>query len=188
MSTGKRPATAPPTALKVARTRHPAPCAGWEALTARDLMRKDLVTVSYADPLSEVERVLTDNRVSGVPVVDEAGAVVGVLSLRDLIQRYAEDPDARPRRGAGFYELSSEELLDEDFESFEVPEESEETAADVMTSEIYAVPADAHLADLAKAMVKHGVHRLLVTDEGRYVGLVGTMEVLRALGEPLKRT
>jgi CBS domain-containing protein len=144
-------------------------------------MRRDVVTVSYAAPLSEIERVLTDHRISGAPVVDEAGALVGVVSLRDLIQRYSEDPDARPRRGPGFYHLSSEELLDDDFDSFEVPEESEETAADVMTGGIYAVPADAGLATVAATMARHGVHRLLVTDGGAFVGLVGTLEILRAL-------
>ena len=75
----------------------------WALLTAGDVMRSDVITVPYSTPLSEVERVLSDNRISGAPVTDEAGHIVGIISVKDLIERYAEDPDARPRRGQGFY-------------------------------------------------------------------------------------
>jgi CBS domain-containing protein len=150
-------------------------------LTAADVMETNVVTVSHADPLSEVERVLSQQRISGAPVVDETGAVKGVVSLRDLVERYAEDPDARPRRGSGFFHLSSEETLDEDFDSFEVPAEAEETAADVMTSEVYWVPVGATVPRIARVMGRHGVHRLLVRDGRRFVGLVGTLELLEVL-------
>src|SRR5262245_62162185 len=101
----------------------------WPTLTARDIMRRNVVTIDRATPLSEVEHILADARVSGAPVTDEAGQIVGVVSLRDLVERYVEDPDARPRRGRGFFHLSSEDLLDEDYDSADIPEESEDTAA-----------------------------------------------------------
>jgi CBS domain-containing protein len=151
-------------------------------VTARDLMRKDMVVVTSAAPLSEVERVLAENRISGAPVVDEAGAIVGVISIRDLVQRYAEEPDGRPRRERAFYGLESDDRIEEDLESFEIPEDAEDTAADVMTTDLVSVPADAGLGDVAKAMTTHKVHRLLVEDGGRYVGLVSTLEILDALG------
>ena len=94
---------------------------------------------------------------------------------------HAEDPDTRPRRGAGFYSLSSEEMLDEDFESFDIPEEAEETAEDVMTSQVYCVDVAAGLKDIAGMMVKHRIHRVLVEEAGHHVGLISTMEVLAAL-------
>ena len=114
-------------------------------------------------------------------MTDEAGHIIGIVSIRDLVERYAEDPDARPRRGNGFYHLSSEEMLDEDFDTFEVPEESEETAGDVMTGQIHSVDASAGLREIAGAMAKHRIHRVLVCEKGRHVGLISTMEILRAL-------
>lgn len=163
-------------------TDTPATDAGrWGLVTARDLMRKDVVTVSYADALSDVERTLSDHRISGAPVTDEAGHIIGIISLKDLISRYAEDSDARPRRGAGFFHLSTEELLDDDFDAFSVPAEAEETAGDIMTGEIYSVPVDAGLKEIAQGMLEHKVHRLLVQQDGQYVGLVSTMEILAAL-------
>ena len=153
----------------------------WSQLTARDIMRKDVITVSVNMPLSDVERLLGENRISGAPVTDEAGHIVGVLSVRDLLERYTEDPDSRPRRGHGFYRQPTEELEDEDFEAFEVPEEAEETARDIMTAEIHAVAADAKLQDIARQMVEHSIHRVLVQDSKKYIGLISTMDVLRAL-------
>ena len=150
-------------------------------VTARDIMRAEVITVPYATPLSEVERILSDNRISGAPVTDESGHIIGIVSIRDLVERYAEDPDSRPRRGQGFFHLSSEDMEDEDFDSFEVPKESEETAEDVMSGEIYSVDVAAGLKDIAKAMTKHRIHRVLVQENGRHVGLISTMEILSAL-------
>lgn len=153
----------------------------WALVTARDIMRSEVITVPYAMPLSEVERILSDNRISGAPVTDEAGRIVGIVSMKDIFERYAEDPDARPRRGHGFYHLSSEEMLDDDYDSFEVPQESEETAENVMSAEIYSVDVDAGLRGIASTMSKHKIHRVLVTEKGRHVGLITTMEILGAL-------
>ena len=148
--------------------------------TAGEIMRTDVVTISASAPLSEVERILSENRISGAPVTDEAGHIIGVLSMRDLIERYAQDPDARPRRGRGFYELSGDDL-EEDFETFELPAEAEETAADVMTAQVHTVRREASLVEVAERMVALQVHRILVTDQGRHIGLVSTFDVLRGL-------
>ena len=89
----------------------------WSVLTAADIMQTRIITVADTAPLSEVERVLTENRITGVPVTDQAGRVVGVISVRDLLDRYVEEPDSRPRRGKGYYHESTEEMADEDLES-----------------------------------------------------------------------
>ena len=159
----------------------PTGAARWGLVTARDIMRSNVVTVSYATPLSEVERKLGDHRISGAPVTDEGGHIVGVVSLKDLIERYAESPESHPRRGQGFYHLSSNEMLDDDFDSFDVPDEAEETAGDVMSGEVYSVGPEAGLQEIASKMVKHKVHRLLVQEDGKYIGLVSTMEILDSL-------
>ena len=153
----------------------------WALVTARDIMRTDVITVPYSAPLSDIERILSDNRFSGVPVTDAAGHIIGIVSMKDLIERYAEDPDARPRRGAGFFHLSSEETQEEDYEAFEIPEEAEETAQDVMTALVYCVDVGDGLKTIAALMSKHRIHRVLVTEEGRHVGLISTMEILDAL-------
>jgi len=152
--------------------------------TAKSVMERRIVTVGRTAPLSEVERLLTENRISGMPVTDAAGKAIGVVSYRDLLDHYAENPDARPRRTRAFYRLSTEHLLDEDFESFEVPEESEDTAQDVMTPEVIHVRSDAPLKDVCRTMGEHEVHRVLVTDpeSEKVVGIISSLSLLKAMG------
>ena len=158
-----------------------AAAARWALVTARDIMRKDVVTVNYATPLSDVERRLSDHRISGAPVTDESGHIIGIVSLKDLVERYAESAESHPRRGPGFFHLSSEEMQDEDFDTFQVPDEAEETAGDIMTGEVFSVEAGAGLSDIAAEMVRHRVHRVLVEEGGKYIGLISTMEILDSL-------
>ena len=162
--------------------------ARWSLVTARDLMRTDLVTVDRFAPLAEAARLLVGNGISGAPVTDGHGRVVGVVSLRDLVERYAEE--ARSRRGPPRdaeeswsptdADAAIEDLEDE-IDARSGPVEDEDLVEDVMTSEIRSVPADASLAEVAAAMKRHSVHRLLVEEGGQFVGLIGTLEVLDLL-------
>lgn len=154
----------------------------WASLSAQDIMQTTVLTVSTNTPLAEVERLLSEHRISGVPVTEEAGHIVGVISIRDLIEHYSEDPGSRPSRG-GFYNLSSEELLEDDMDSFELPEESQETAGELMTAQVYTVAAEADLQEICRRMVKLNIHRILVEDHGKTVGLISTMDILKALAK-----
>ncbi len=155
----------------------------WASLLAQDIMRTTVLTVSTTTALSVVERVLSEHRISGVPVTDEAGHIVGVISMRDLIEHYSEDPEARPSHSVGFYNMSSDEFLEGKVESLEIPEESEETAGELMTAEVYAIDADAGLKELCQKMVNLKIHRVLVEQGGKTVGLISTMDILRALAK-----
>ena len=154
-----------------------------DKITAREIMRTNVLTVSRNTPLSEVERLLGEHRIGGAPVTDESGHIVGVVSMRDLLERYTEDRDSRPRR-LGFYHRASSELDEEEYEeldSFEVPEEAEETVADIMSSDVHSVPATAFVPDIAEKMIEHGIHRVLVEDSKRYIGLITSFDLLGAL-------
>lgn len=153
-------------------------------IVAADMMQRQIVTVSPDAPLSEVERLLTENRISGMPVTDSSGRAIGVISYRDLLDHYAENPESRPRRGPGYFHVSSEELEeDEDVEAFSVPEESEDIVEDAMTPEVIHVRSDAPLREVARTMVRRSVHRVLVTDRktGGVVGIISSMGVLAAV-------
>ena len=154
----------------------------WASLTARDFMQTTVLTVSTTTPLSEVERLLSEHRISGVPVTEEAGHIVGVISIRDLIEHYSEDPASRPGR-EGFYNMSSEELSEEDMDAFEMPEESQETAGEIMTAQVYTVAAEAGLQEICRKMVKLNIHRILVEQDRKTVGLISTMDILKALAK-----
>jgi len=66
-----------------------------EDVKASEIMRTDLTTIPSTMPLAEVERVLSEGNISGAPVVDQAGHITGVISLRDILWHNAQDPDGR---------------------------------------------------------------------------------------------
>jgi len=154
-------------------------------LTAADVMEAEVVTVSRSAPLSEVERLLTEHRISGMPVVDVSDRAIGVVSYRDLLEHFEEDPETRPKhRLPDYYRIATEEMREEDVEvGFEVPEESEDTAEDAMTHDVIHVRSDAPIAEVGRTMVERGVHRILVTDPKteRVVGIISSMGLLAAI-------
>lgn len=181
-SRSPRKTTRPPVAAGPLRKPR-APSTDWSRHRVADIMQKDVVTVEATMRLSEVERILSESRISGAPVTDESGHIIGVVSLRDLIEHHsqAEPATRQPRSSsAGFYGLTDGDF-DDDAPDFEWPAESEETAADVMTAAVFSVAPSATLRQVAKEMVRHAIHRMLVTEKGHTIGIVSTTDLLRAL-------
>ena len=150
-----------------------------DTLCAADVMQHELVTVQASDPIREVERVLAGARVSGSPVLDENGRVIGVISSTDLVGHRADDDHV---------EAFVSREIDDDGEAtetvaFDGPDDSATSACDLMTPEVASVQAAASLREVARTMVERQVHRVLVNDGDRLVGLVSTMDVLRAIAK-----
>ena len=145
------------------------PHARWDLVTAADLMQPNVVVINYATPLSEAARTLSEGNISGAPVVDEAGHIVGILSMKDLVGAFANllaEGQARKPEMPGFSDR---------------PKPGEDIAGDLMNAQIYSVPAEAKLKEIAKVMTEHQIHRVLVERDGKHVGLLSTMEIMNAL-------
>jgi len=154
---------------------------------ARDIMTEEILTVATTTSITDLEQLLSDRRITGVPVTNERGHIIGVVSLRDLLDRYADDTPAMPR--GSFYDLPTDAAnLDEDFGRFEVPIENTDTVGDVMTGQVFSVDVSTPLPEIAKRMLDLKIHRLLVTENGSHVGLITTFDLLTAVaGLPLPR-
>jgi CBS domain-containing protein len=157
----------------------------WMLLSARDLMRTDVVTVDYDTPVSELVEILTDHRVSGVPVTIQSGQIVGVVSLRDVIDRYPEYRDAWPTRTLVYRDPENDEPWepdgDEDADFWARVDESGDTAGDIMTREVITVPDDAGVCEIAALMVELRIHRVVVERGGVHLGIISTLDILDAL-------
>jgi CBS-domain-containing membrane protein len=137
------------------------------ALTAGDLMSREVVAVPEGMPLREAARLLLQSRVSGAPVVDPAGRCVGVLSAADVVRGVVRrEPGAgHPGRLAA----DPEELPGDEVRKH-------------MTPDPVTVRPDTPLGTLARMMIDAGIHRVIVTDGGRHpVGVVSSTDVLAAL-------
>lgn len=153
---------------------------GFSHLTVADIMQRDLVTVQVGDSLREVERILADERISGAPVLDAEERLVGIVSMADLVRRYAEDQDLPDESD---YPRFGDDVDETEVVAFAREQSEEACVADVMSTDVAALPPSATLRQAAALFVARGIHRVLVVERGRVQGLVSTLDVMRAIAD-----
>lgn len=152
------------------------------ALTARSIMQTHVVSVSPEDPLSNVHRLFFEEDINGAPVVDDQEFVVGVITSKDLLRAASEEHDST-RGDPGYFR----ELLEFSGPDWENAPEGylgrlrERTVEEFMTEEAISVAPDASIPEVARAIRSHGVHRVLVVDSGRLVGIISTFDLVGLL-------
>ncbi|MCP5060574.1 MAG: CBS domain-containing protein [bacterium] len=150
-----------------------------------DVMRRAVVTVRPSDTLPRLEEVLSRNRITGAPVVDD-GKVVGVISRSDVI-RQLELERSRFEDSSWYFEAFDSEQrsaqLDKEIEIAIGARHSAVQVRELMTSEVLSIGGDASLSAAARSMVERRVHRLLVMEGGELVGLVSSLDLLGGLAD-----
>ncbi|MBI2921709.1 MAG: CBS domain-containing protein [Planctomycetes bacterium] len=123
---------------------------------ARDLMSSPVISLPRAATVREAAHILLDNRLSGAPVVDEAGKPVGVFSFRDMA-KYFLDP-ALETGGTGTAGMAK--------------------ISELMTPKIQSVRPEATIEECRRAMRQHKTHRMLVQDAGgKIVGIISASDL-----------
>jgi CBS domain-containing protein len=145
-------------------------------MKARDVMTATVVSVGPDTPTREVAKILRDHGISAVPVVDSAGAPIGMISEGDLIGRDGSDREAR--RDWWLTLLADGEELNPDFlASLRTPKN---TAHDVMVSPVITIGEDTEIGVIAKLLTTHRIKRVPVVTDGRIVGIVSRADLVRA--------
>jgi CBS domain-containing protein len=144
-------------------------------------MNPEVLTVRDDMSVRDLAAFLIDNEISGAPVADAEGRLVGVVSLVD-IAALASGEGPRRGDGGGFFGPDWDDGLDEeDMEELEDLGQDGLRVADIMTPQIYSVHEDATVSEIASRMLKGHLHRLLVTREDRAVGIITTSDLLGLL-------
>ena len=147
-------------------------------LTAKDVMTKRVLTIRDDASVSELVSLLSEHMITGAPVVDADGKLVGVVSTTDLARQSASRSIKRDHP-PDFY-LHGWELMDDDVRSFSVEEESDQRVQDIMTPVIFSVSENATVSEMADTMVGGRIHRLIVTNGDTVLGIVTTLDLLKA--------
>lgn len=148
-------------------------------LCAEDIMQRELFAVHANESLDRTEQLLTEAGVSGVPVIDNGGRLMGVLSMRDLIRQHNNDRELPADVDATVFD---NEVGETEEVAFARPP-SGACAADIMTQDVVSVPPTMPLPKVATRMVSNQVHRVMVIDRGRLVGLVSATEMLGVMAD-----
>lgn len=140
-----------------------------------DIMSREPVCVEPHAGIYELARLFNDNEISGAPVVDAGGRVIGVVSKTDLMRHTLQ----RTREGAPAYFF---EWLDEQAgESEGLDADTEPTVEDCMTESAVTARPDDSVASVARKMAEAHVHRVVVVDEEQIpIGIVTSLDALGA--------
>ena len=150
-------------------------------LTAKDIMTRDVIVVQDTMSLSELAGVLMSNMITGAPVVDDAGKLVGVVSSTDVVRGTALEASSIRQESSYYLHGWEDEINEEELPAFRVVDGAGMRVQDIMTSTIFSVPESAGMAEMADAMIRGRIHRLIVTRGARVVGIVTTLDLLRAV-------
>ncbi len=128
-------------------------------MRVRELMQTKVQTVRPDDAVNDAVVTLTDAHVSALPVVDETGHMIGVISSTDILTSEAEARDAVER------EALFEQMM----------------VRDIMTPRPLTVTSEADVREAAQQMLYAEVHRLFVTSGNQLVGVISTTDIVRAV-------
>ena len=142
-------------------------------MNAGDVMIREVVTVGPDTPVMQIARLLLSRGISGVPVVDEEGALVGVVSEGDLLRRVEIGTERRRGSWRAFF-TGTATLAEEYVRSHGT------VARDIMTRDVVSVSRTTPLGEIADLMEQKHIKRVPVLEEGRLVGLVSRSNLLRA--------
>jgi len=144
-------------------------------MQTRQIMTENVITVSPATSVADAAKLMLDNHISGLPVVED-GRVVGIVTEGDFLRRSELGTERKRPNWLQF-------VLGTGREAADYVQAHGRKVADVMTRDPVTVTEDTSLQDLVAAMEAHHVKRLLVTREGRLCGIVTRANLLRAVSD-----
>ena len=146
-------------------------------LTAKDIMTKDVLSVRPDTSIEELSSILVKNEISGVPVVDDSGALYGIVTENDLISRNKRlhIPTVVSFLDAAIYLESSKK-----FEQ-EVKRLTATRVGDICSRKVVTISEDTTVIDIATIMTEKKVQLLPVLRGGKVVGIVGKRDMVKAV-------
>lgn len=138
-------------------------------MLARDVMRREVVSVDPGLPVAEVAEVLAGKRISAVPVADDDGHLIGMVAVEHMVG--LQDDGKRPH----WREILARPAL----------LLQQTTVAEVMSRDVLTVEETTPLTTLIRLLAKRPIKRLPVVRDGHLVGIVSRVDVLQALSAGL---
>lgn len=143
-------------------------------MLVKDIMTKTVITVPPDAAVEDIAQTMVSAGISGMPVVDAAGKVVGVISEGDLMRR--AETETAPRRSWWLKLLGSPSMTAEDYIRSHGMK-----ASDLMSRSVISVTPDDTLGEAAKILEGHHIKRAPVIENGRLVGIISRSNLVQAL-------
>lgn len=147
-------------------------------IAAKDIMQSEVVTLNSDTSLSDAATLFKQNKISGAPVLDARGHIVGVVSQSDVLKEMIEI-DLDDYLDNSFYMCLP--FSDGSVFSTSAHQPDLIPVSKIMNTSVITVSPDDTLAQIASTMRSNHIHRVLVTDGSGLVGIISTFDVLGVL-------
>ncbi len=146
-------------------------------LTAKEIMTREVITVSPDMEVGNLAALLWEKRISGAPVVDEEGELLGVVTESDLIDqtKKVHIPTVVTILDSVFF-LENPDKMDK-----EIKKMTGSVVKDICADELVTIDEDTPLDEIATIMAEKNLHTLPVVHGGKLVGVVGKSDIIRTL-------
>jgi CBS domain-containing protein len=154
-------------------------------MKVREVMNRSPITCQANDTVGDAARILRENKISGIPVLD-GEKLVGVVSESDLLKLLSQEED-----GGSLWLPSPFEVFEVPFRDLirwerlhaSMPDISKKKVYEVMSREIFQMGPEDSVEEAAAIMTRHHINRLPVVEDGRLVGIITRGDIITGLGE-----
>ncbi|MEP9375897.1 CBS domain-containing protein [Aquabacter sp. CN5-332] len=143
-------------------------------MQARNIMTTPVIAAKVSAPIGDVVGLLVTNRISAVPILDEDGKLVGILSEGDLLRRAEAGTERQHSRWLQAF-ISDAAL------AAEYIKDHSRNVADIMTRHVITVPPDMPLRDVAAVLERNGIKQVPVVENGHVIGIVSRSNIVQAI-------
>ena len=143
-------------------------------MNAMDVMVRDVITVRPDTSVVQAARLLVENDISALPVIDDEGRMVGIISEADLMRR--EEIGTEKHRPWWLESMTPATTLADEF-----AKSHGKCVADLMSRRIVSASEDTPLAEIAALLERHQIKRVPITKDGKVIGVVSRANLVQAL-------
>lgn len=148
-------------------------------LKAKDIMTRDVITVTPETGIEELAKILVEHKISGAPVVNENNELIGIVTENDLISRNKRiHIPTFVRLFDAFIMLERPSKMEE-----EIKKMIATTVGDICTKNVITVSEDTSVEDVATIMAEKKVHLIPVVDGKKVVGIIGKVDIVKAMAK-----
>jgi len=146
-------------------------------LKAKDIMTTDVIAVSTSTTVEELARILVERRISGAPVIDDQGGLIGIVTENDLIRKNKKfHIPTIVRLFDAYIMLESNSRIEQ-----EIKEMAAVTVNDIYRKGVVTISEDTPVDEIATIMSEKAVHLIPVTDGKKIKGIVGKIDIIKGL-------
>jgi CBS domain-containing protein len=144
---------------------------------AKDIMQKDVITVSPDTSVEDLGRLFIEKNISGAPVIDENGDLYGIVTENDLISQNTQfHIPTILRIFDAIIPLISSSRMEK-----EIKKMTASTVGEICSKEVFSIDEEKTLEDIATIMTDKGIHLMPVVTGNKIVGIVGKKDIIRGI-------